>query len=192
MDNRLLRTFVAVTVPTALLDVRNMLRTTVQHKKDNLKWVQNGQIHLTLKFIGYTPPDGISAIHDTLANVSKKHSAMGFEIATTGCFPVSTRPRILWVGLQGDEEPLVQLVRDINNALDPFGYPADEKQFIPHITLARIKYPPKQTPDITQYLHAQFEPIPFFVNKFILMSSELRTTGAVYSSIHEYNLLNQV
>ncbi len=188
MNTRLLRTFVSVTVPKSLLVTRNMLKTTIDHKKDNLKWVREGQVHLTLKFIGHTPPDGIEDIHNILSTVSRKHSSMQYEIAKTGCFPVPSRPRVLWVGLNGNHDPLINLVKDINDSLDPLGYPAEVYPFVPHITLARIKYPPKFTPNITQYLQTDYERIPFFVDKFSLISSELKPTGAVYSNLHEYRL----
>ena len=192
MNTRLLRTFVAVTVPKSLLTTRDMLKTTVHHKKDNLKWVRDGLVHLTLKFIGHTPPDGIEDIHNILSAVSQRHGSMQHEIAETGCFPVPSRPRVLWVGIKGNFDPLAALVKDINDALDPLGYPAEEKPFMPHITLARIKYPPKITPDVTQYLQTRFEPIPFWVDKYMLMSSELKPSGAVYSNIHEYRLNDKI
>ncbi len=188
MNNRLLRTFVSVTVPNALLATRDMLKTTIQHKKDNLKWVKDGQVHLTLKFIGHTPPDGVDDIHHVLHDISTAFSPMEFEIAGTGCFPVPTRPRVLWTGISGDTEPLTNLVTTINEKLDPLGYPKEKNTFIPHITLARIKYPPKLTPDISGFLQTSFHPIPFHIKRFSLMSSELTPSGAIYRQLHEYTL----
>ena len=48
-----------------------MLKTTISHNEKNLKWVKPGQIHFTLKFIGYTPPDAVEQINKTLENVVK-------------------------------------------------------------------------------------------------------------------------
>lgn len=58
MSDRLLRTFVSVTLPKKIVSVSDMLKTTVIAKKENVKWVNAGNIHLTLKFLGH-----LSLIH---------------------------------------------------------------------------------------------------------------------------------
>ncbi|MFQ6605307.1 MAG: RNA 2',3'-cyclic phosphodiesterase [Fidelibacterota bacterium] len=189
MNKRLLRTFIAVTVPKELLHVRDMLKTTITYTKDNLRWVSNGQIHFTLKFIGHTPPEDLERIHDVLSQVADRHHSTDHLISGTGCFPTAVRPRILWVGITENIDPLQRLVQDINTSLDSLGYMLESQEFIPHITLARIKYPPKMTPDITRYLQAEFTPMPMKVERLSLFSSELTPRGPVYTKQNNYHLL---
>lgn len=187
-NNRLLRTFVAVTIPREVLAIRDMLKTTISFSKPNLRWSKDGNIHFTLKFIGHTPPKGIPAIVDGLYAVSKRHSPTQHVIQNTGVFPVAERPRTLWVGVEDNLDPLRSLVGDINETLDSLGYPAETQEYKPHITIGRIKYPPNFTPDVSQYIQASFQPIPIRVDRFLLISSELQPTGPVYTNLQEFTL----
>jgi len=113
---------------------------------------------------------------------------MDFRINGSGCFPKKERPRVLWLGLDGDLNPIQKLVRDINDALATLGYPKEEKDYIPHLTLARIKYHQKSTPNISEFLNYDYDPIKLKVNKIHLMSSDLFYKGSVYTILGTHYL----
>ncbi len=181
MSERLLRTFISVTLPKKIVSVSNMLKTTVISKKDNVKWVNSGNIHLTLKFLGHTPLEAADEINETLKSLVTRHSGMELVISGTGCFPRMERPRVLWLGVEGNISPLQDFVSEINKDLEKLGFPLDENEYIPHITLARVKYPPKDTPDITNFINTSYEPLKFNINRIRFMSSELFPNGPIYS-----------
>ena len=181
MSERLIRTFISVTVPNEIIPLRDMLKTTVKSPKKNVRWVRTGQIHLTLKFLGFAPPDIIDELNSTIAKTISQYSRIDLTVKGTGCFPVPTRPRVLWLGMTGQTATLTTLVSDLNTALEPLGFPAEEQKIAPHITLARINYPPKHTPDISAFLQTTFEPILMTVSRVQFMRSELFPDGPVYS-----------
>ena len=181
MSERLLRTFISVTVPNEIIPLRDMLKTTVKHQKKNLRWVITGQIHLTLKFLGFAPPDVIDELNSIIAKVISRYTKIDLTVTGTGCFPVPTRPRVLWLGMTGQTATLTSLVYDLNTALEPLGFPAEEQKVVPHITLARIKYPPKHTPDISAFLQTTYDPILMTVSRVQFTRSELFPDGPVYS-----------
>lgn len=181
MNERLLRTFISVTLPKEIVTLSKMLQTTVVSKKDNVKWVNPGSIHLTLKFLGHTPPDVTDKINTILEKVVSNHSNIKLQISSTGCFPQVERPRVLWLGVDGELDPLKKLVSNIDNELEKLGFPIEEKDFTPHITLARIKYPPKDTPDVADFLNTSYQPINFNISRIRFMSSELFPNGPIYS-----------
>ena len=181
MNERLIRTFISVTLPKKIVTVSNMLKTTINSKKDNVNWVNPGNIHLTLKFLGYTPFEAIDKINEELKDLVLNYSAMELMINGTGCFPKIERPRVLWLCVDGDISQLQIFVSDLNKKMKNFGFPLDEKKYIPHITLARIKYPPKDTPDITNFINTSYEPLKFSINRIRFMSSELFPNGPIYS-----------
>ena len=181
MSERLIRTFISVTVPNEIISLRDMLKTTVKSPKKNVRWVRTGQIHLTLKFLGFAPPDCIDELNSTIAKTISQYSRIDLTVMGTGCFPVPTRPRVLWLGMTGQTATLTTLVSDLNTALESLGFPAEEQKIVPHITLARINYPPKQTPDISAFLQTTFEPILMTVSRVQFMRSELFPDGPVYS-----------
>ena len=181
MNEKLLRTFISVTLPKAIVGLSKMLQTTVGSKKGNVKWVSPGNIHFTLKFLGHTPQDAVNDIKDVIIKVVAKHSIINLMIKNTGCFPKAERPRVLWLGIDGNLTELNNLVNDLEMNLEKIGFPIEQKDFVPHITLARIKYPPKETPNITDYLNTDFEPINFNISRIRFMSSELFPNGPIYS-----------
>ena len=181
MSERLIRTFISVTVPNEIISLRDMLKTTVKSPKKNVRWVRTGQIHLTLKFLGFAPPDCIDKLNSTIAKTISQYSRIDLTVTGTGCFPVLTRPRVLWLGVTGQTATLTTLVSDLNTALEPLGFPVEEQKSVPHITLARINYPPKHTPDISAFLQTTFEPILMTVSRVQFMRSELIPDGPVYS-----------
>ena len=190
MSEKLLRTFISVTLPKEIVNLSRMLQTTVSSKKDNVKWVNPGNIHLTLKFLGHTPPNAIDKLNEVLSKIVSNYENIKLVVSGTGCFPVPERPRILWLGVDGQLKQLQNMVQNINIELEKDGFLIEDNEYIPHITLARIKYPPKETPDITDYLNTSFEPIKFNISRIRFMSSELYPNGPIYSILGTHFLGN--
>jgi len=188
MSERLLRTFISVTLPNGIVSLSRMLKTTVKSTKDIVNWVNPGNIHLTLKFLGHTPHEATDEINNILNEVVVNHSVMELEIKGTGCFPKIESPRVLWLGVEGNVGRLQKFVADLNIRLEILGFQLDEKDYIPHITLARVKIPAKDTLDITNFMNTSFEPIKFNINRIRFMSSELFSNGPIYSILGTHYL----
>lgn len=181
MSKRLIRTFLSVPIPNKVHSLRDKLQNTVNTHGSKISWIRKGNIHLTLKFIGDVPEDDVEKISHTIKDIITSTPSMEFDISGTGCFPKKSRPRILWLGINGDLTPLQDLVRNINETLDPLGYPKEDHDYVPHLTLARVKYPQKHTPNISTFLHTEYEPIKLHINKIHFMRSELFFKGSVYT-----------
>ena len=181
MSDRLLRTFISVTLPKKIVSVSDMLKTTVIAKKENVKWVNAGNIHLTLKFLGHTPLEATNEINKVLEKVVVNYSGIELAISGTGCFPNIEKPRVLWLGIDGETNELQKFVTDLDKNLEKLGYPIEGSEYTPHITLARVKYPPKDIPEIKKFINTSYEPIKFNVNRIRFISSELFPNGPIYS-----------
>ena len=154
MSDKLLRTFIAVPVPDRVKTLKQMLFSTLESEKAKIKWVRNMQIHLTLKFLGYTPDTSVKGLKSVIASVIARYETFNLTISDTGCFPSPMRPRVLWLGVNGETNQLVSMVDELEKVLDVEGFPKADRPFVPHITLARIKYPQKYTPNISPYLQS--------------------------------------
>jgi 2'-5' RNA ligase len=143
--------------------------------------VKGNQLHLTLKFVGDTPEESIEDVRGVMQKVADQMTPFKIIIQGVGCFPKIERPRVMWVGLDGEIDKLNHLVTAVHDGLDPLGFPRDEKEFHPHITMARAKYPQKKTPDISSFLNTTYDPIPFRIEKIQFISSELFPNGPVYT-----------
>ena len=181
MDHRLIRTFIAIPVPESVFVLQGNLKNTIAKKTGKVRWVKRDQLHLTLKFVGDTPEESIDDVCGVMQKVSNQMTPFKIFIQGVGCFPKIERPRVMWVGLDGAIDKLNQLVTAVHDGLHPLGFPREEKEFHPHITMARAKYPQKKTPDISSFLNTTYDPIPFRIQKIQFISSELFPNGPVYT-----------
>ena len=188
MTEKLLRTFLAVPVPRDVSSKKNMLYSTLENVDGDINWVKNAQLHLTMKFLGHTPESAIIDVIDHVEKITPNMNPFDLKIEETGCFPVPTRPRILWLGLKRNLDLLKSMVESIENVLEPLGFPKESRDILPHITLARIKYPQKHTPNVDPFLKSSYDPIDFPVDRMQFFSSELLPSGAVHTILKTFPL----
>ena len=181
MSERLIRTFVSVSVPKEIVNIQSMLKSTVEPKGVKVRWVMNGKMHLTLKFIGNTTQGSIDNLNEALFNAVKSAKVINLSISGTGAFPVKGRPNVLWLGIKGDIDELKQLTVNINNSLEPLGFITEKRDFLPHVTIARIKSNQKKIPNISNYLNTTFTELPMKIVKISLMQSESFSKGTFYT-----------
>ena len=65
MAESLLRTFISVSLPKEIVNIKKMLQSTIDTRGTEIKWVRDGNMHLTLKFIGHTPEASVNDINKT-------------------------------------------------------------------------------------------------------------------------------
>ena len=181
MSERLIRTFVSVSVPKEIVNIQSMLKSTVEPKGVKVRWVMNGKMHLTLKFIGNTTQGSVDNLNEALFNVVKSAKVINLSISGTGAFPVKGRPNVLWLGIKGDIDELKQLTVNINNSLEPLGFITEKRDFLPHVTIARIKSNQKKIPNISNYLNTTFTELPMKIVKISLVQSESFSKGTFYT-----------
>ena len=181
MSERLIRTFVSVSVPKEIVNIQSMLKSTVEPKGLKVRWVMNGKMHLTLKFLGNTTQGSIDNLNEALFNAVKSAKVINLSISGTGAFPVKGRPNVLWLGIKGDIDELKQLTVNINNSLEPLGFITEKRDFLPHVTIARIKSNQKKIPNISNYLNTTFTELPMKIVKISLMQSESFSKGTFYT-----------
>ena len=181
MSERLIRTFVSVSVPKEIVNIQSMLKSTVEPKGLKLRWVMNRKMHLTLKFLGNTTQGSIDNLNEALFNAVKSAKVINLSISGTGAFPVKGRPNVLWLGIKGDIDELKKLTININNSLEPLGFITEKRDFLPHVTIARIKSNQKKIPNISNYLNTTFTELPMKIVKISLMQSESFSKGTFYT-----------
>ena len=181
MNEKLIRTFLCFPVPLEVRSKKNMLYSTLEGSPAQINWVKNDNLHLTLKFIGYTNESYIPKIIDTLKEITINYKPFQLIINKTGCFPKKERPRTLFLGVEGHTNILIDLVQKIENELEKLDIPKNRNDFIPHITLATIKYPQTHTPDIELFLKSSYDPIDLSLDRVQFFASELLPSGAIYT-----------
>ena len=131
-----MRLFAAIDIPA---DVTEALRAFVDRLRPTAKiaWSPVENLHITTKFIGEWPEPRLDDMKWTLASVPVR-GAIEITVKGVGWFPNSRRPRVFWAGVNGGE-PLRTLARATEQTLAPLGVPVEEREYSPHLTLARIR-----------------------------------------------------
>ena len=104
----------------------------------DVRWVRLDGLHLTLRFLGPTPDDRIaptSAVVESIA--ASVPGPIDLELRGAGTFPPSGRPRAIWIGIGDGAAALSDVTTRLGDALVAAGWPADDRPFRPHLTLAR-------------------------------------------------------
>ena len=135
-----MRCFIAVDIDggvrSGIAELQGELRRTADLNASEIKWVDPGNIHLTLKFLGEVRDNEISDVCRIVGEVAEKHKRFSVEIENVGTFG---RPvRVVWAGVN-DAGDLVDLQGDLDGRLGQAGWPQDRKQFSGHLTLCRVK-----------------------------------------------------
>ena len=184
MSEKLIRIFISVFVPKEIVNIKEMLKTIIDTRGIKIRWIQDGNMHLTLKFIGNTTEESIDSINNAIHDLVKDTPFINLSISGTGCFSKRDRANTLWVGIKGDLDKLEQLILNINNKLEPLGFPIERRKFLPHIAIARINPNQKKKPDISNFLNTTFMELPMKIVKINLMQSQSFPKGSFYTILN--------
>jgi 2'-5' RNA ligase len=160
-------------------------------KYERIKWVELHNMHLTLKFFGETEESRIPAIYQALSAATANAETFTLHISRTGIFGSRYDPRVIWFGI--DREPgLQKLAENVILYLKQAGWEPDRQNFVPHLTIGRIKEIKDKAlfqDVISKYREVQIQEQQ--VNELILFESILRRDGPEYIALRKFPLLNQ-
>ncbi len=185
-----IRTFVAVSMPGAVLQAIGNAQETLRAHGLNIRWVRKEGIHLTLKFLGNIDVEKVGQVQAAMEQASKAFSPFTLAGKGIGVFPNIRRARVVWAGMSGEVEALRGLQRELESQLEPVGFPKERRPFKGHLTLGRVKGR-LDAAKLTEGLEAleDFQTESFTANSVVLYRSDLRPGGAVYSKLAEVALV---
>lgn len=170
-----------------LLSLLNQLKVNLSN--DQINWVRPENMHLTLKFLGETPAQKIPLLSKRLLETAQRNKPFQVQFDRTGIFGSRYDPRVIWLGTQHTHQAMAQLAEDVLETLSIEGFSRDRQNFVPHLTLGRVKR-------LTDKKHFQavVQAIPqriyleSAVDQFILFESILRKEGPVYQVLQCFGL----
>ncbi len=133
------RLFVAIKIKPdeVFLEQFRELKDALKHEP--IKWVEEHNIHITLKFFGDTDEQRIPAIGRALDRVAGETRAFRFSLKGLGIFGSKYEPRVIWTAIR-PYETLAGLMEQVHASLETEGFERDRQNLVPHLTLGRIKY----------------------------------------------------
>ncbi|HVW09427.1 MAG TPA: RNA 2',3'-cyclic phosphodiesterase [Bryobacteraceae bacterium] len=150
-------------------------------------WSPVENLHVTLKFIGTWPEERLAELEGAMQSV-RPGPAFRVRVAQLGYFPNPHRPHSLFAGVAAGPE-LGALAKAVDQAAAAIGIKAEEREYRPHITLARIK-DHSQVRGLRGRIAemADLEFGEFEVRSFHLYESRTGQQGSVYSKLATYDL----
>jgi RNA 2',3'-cyclic 3'-phosphodiesterase len=187
----ILRLFIALPLPAevklVLQTQQDTLRAHLQDYDKDIRWTTPDQWHLTLAFLGATNRERLPHIQSAMERAAKPIRVFRLETTTLGAFPSSRRPSVLWLGVGGDLTSLQTLQLRLSEALSGMIQP-DDKEFKPHLTLARLKQFGLGKEVSEAFLKTTAEKQSWFVSELCLFQSIIQPRGAEHHLVYQVNL----
>lgn len=189
------RCFIAIAPDDSVIDECIRLRDKLERKIASgfIRWCSRQQLHLTLKFFGNVEIDKIEELKSRFSEICKQFNKFELRIEKLGAFPEISFPRVIWLGVNGEVEKLVKLQAGLDSGLSEYGDNKEDREFKPHLTLARVKNaPPREQKKIGENLKEFADRVGILgtwkVESVILMRSILDPAGAVYQPLEKADL----
>ena len=182
------RLFIAIPIKaqTLLRERKAFLVSNLSEEKIN--WVKEANMHLTLKFIGKTSNKIIPEIIEAIDKSVKNMPAFPMQLERIGIFGSNYHARVIWMGIKKNDQ-LLKLYRQLLQEMEGIGFLDDRQNFVPHLTLGRVK----------QILHKDhFKRVmeraekgfiqETLIDEVVLLESILTPDGPIYKSVKNYKL----
>lgn len=170
-----MRAFVALELPEAFADEVAALARRLAAVCEG-RFVPEGNHHLTLAFLGEVDEAGARAAMDALDAACAGAGPVVLAANGLGTFGRG-RDATLWLGVEKTDE-LVALAGRLRRELAACGLAFDEKDFLPHVTLARRARVPRGA------LGELAFPLPDEARRVTLFRSTLASDGARYKPLY--------
>lgn len=152
-----------------------------------MRWVPPGNFHLTLRFLGQVKTSRLDDLKEACRRAATGHNPFELIHCGLGVFPSTRKPRLLWSGLSNTGE-LHALERSLTGELSRVGFGPEEREFRPHLTLARLKAPGRGDWDGLLRKEASLGTSP--LDRIILYESRLATSGATYHELASFRVIS--
>jgi 2'-5' RNA ligase len=177
-----IRIFIAVDIGDAIRKRTTAFQEKLSSSASGVKWVDPKSMHLTLLFLGEVETLEIVSICRIVKEKASEIPPFMLEVAGLGAFPTPRRPKILWLGVRQGASELGQIHDALEEPLLELGcYRREDRAYTPHLTLGRLSQEEGGEWGPIFAKHADWHGGAAEVSEVLVMSSELRREGPVYS-----------
>ncbi len=180
-----MRSFIAIEMESEAI---NSIRDQLRSANADIKFVEPGNLHLTLKFLGEIKDNLVDDIHNRMEESFKDFSRFEVQLRGVGVFPSLRYIKVVWVGIEENKEILAKMQESLGDNILNLGF-KKEGRFKPHLTIGRVKSPrnkDKLAEIITTMKDKEIDKIK--VDRVILKKSVLTPKGPIYTTLREVML----
>jgi 2'-5' RNA ligase len=184
-----IRSFIALDLPEDLKKGLQNLQDKARKHTDCVRWVKPDNIHLTLKFLGAIEESQVDPIARILENMTTGIAPFKLQVKGFGAFPNARSPKVIWVGMDDNQERVVLFQEKLEETLAAIGFAPEKRTYSPHLTLGRVKES-RAKRDIEQLIEKyKDEDLGYFTaGSIVFYRSDLQPSGPVYSSLKTIQL----
>lgn len=187
MDKRI---FLAIKInpEPELLEIIDLMREELAD--ESIKWVDETQYHITLKFFGSIHENKIATISSIVKNFCSHTGMFSFDLTCPWYFRDREQLRVVLLQTT-NTDVLLSFQNQLGNAFFDLGIPKEDRIFKPHLTLGRIK-----SIRDSRHFYELMKQFPYrtvqtvCVKEIILFESILKPTGPDYRVIEKFRLIN--
>lgn len=140
MADEYTRCFVAIQVQrTAKAELTKAVGKLKRQFDDQVRWMGDDQLHLTLRFIGNLNSQELLQVCTQLHRLKSGVQHVSVPLSGMGVFPQSGPPRVVWAGISDADGSIRNIHNQLNACLAEIGFPAEGRNYTPHITLGRAR-----------------------------------------------------
>jgi RNA 2',3'-cyclic 3'-phosphodiesterase len=177
-----LRTFIAIDIPGDIKD--RIVSAAGELDKYGARPAGKETIHVTLCFIGEIGDRKAEEVKGVMRTIDAK----GFKISLKGIGTFNPHmPRVVFAEIEEGRGELKKIYSYLKNALEDIDVELEEREFSPHVTIARIANPRKARGEIGKFLraHASDDFGSFYCKSICLKKSAFAQNGVFHTTIFE-------
>jgi len=178
------RAFLALGLPD---EARRLAGGVIGRLRENtgefdVKWVDDGNLHVTLRFFGDLDAIALTRARELTVAWEGAFDPFPSEWAELGAFPNLRRPQVIWLGLKDEGGRIRAFAQEIEHRLVRAGFGRTDKPFRAHVTLGRVRRERRIAWERTSDgLTTPAE--DFSIQKLVLMKSTLMPAGPIYTPL---------
>ena len=182
------RLFVAIDFPIDVKKQISQMAGELKKKYPQIRWERGENIHLTLKFLGWTEKE--KQVEKGMENAVLGIKPFWFQLTKMGYF--LNQSLIVWLGVES-QEGLFKMAENLEEEMAKIGFPCEKREFNPHVTLGRrrqvqpISHWRQVALELQNFKTPQFK--KFKVERVSLMESHLAPSGSIYTILKFQDLI---
>lgn len=174
-----------LTSHTGVQRVLGRLRRSADERDWEVRWTAKEHLHVTVGFVGEVEEARHPLLHEIGQSVSSETHSFPLELKNVDAFPEISAGRVVWVGVRRTQA-LLHLHEVMASQLMAAGFPLDREEFVPHLTLGRLRNSRQLTDWLSPFRRQGFGKLP--VHSLLLLTSEIFGSRVVHQVVGQWAL----
>jgi len=186
-----MRAFVAIELSEETRSLLARVQDHLKHSGADVKWVEENNIHLTLKFLGEIDEKKLRRIKDILEETGKSSKPFEISLKDIGAFPDIDFPKVIWAGLDKGAEESAEIAKRIDRELSGIGFKPETRPFTAHLTIGRVRSSKNKMALKEKLTTCDLKLTAYslqLIASIALFQSTLTQKGPVYTRLYETKL----